>query len=367
MRVRAAATAMCLIAGGIAGGAAASGAAAVAAGPSPSGPVVVVAADEAAAARAVAGAGASVDVALPLSNAVAARVTPAQSARLEAEGLTVVADRSLRVNSTDFTPASGDTQLAATDPGSHWSLGSGTGVSVALIDTGVDPSPDLGARLVQGPDLSGEGTGLDSYGHGTFMAGLIAGDGTASADLATRHVGLAPSARIVSVKVAGADGTTSLSRVLEGIGWAVVHRDDLHIGVMNLSFGVAPLGPTVLDPLAGAVEAAWASGITVVASAGNGGPGQVTMPGADPWILTVGAADTHGTATTADDTLAPWSGQAVTSDGTPKPEVVAPGMHTVSLRAVGSTIDVQNPGARVDGAYFVGSGTSMATAIAAGA
>src|SRR5207248_4724275 len=95
-----------------------------------------------------------------------------------------------------------DVQVGAVDPGPSWGADAGAGIGVALVDTGVVDSPDLAGRIVRGPDLSGEGDGIDRYGHGTFMAGLIAGNRPA-------HKGVAPAARIVSVKVAGADGSTN--------------------------------------------------------------------------------------------------------------------------------------------------------------
>src|SRR5207253_4389010 len=133
-----------------------------------------------------------------------------------------------------------------------WSLDAGRGVGVALIDTGVNPTPDLhGERLLSGPDLSGEGDGVDRFGHGTFMAGLIAGDGSASSAGGARHVGTAPGATVVSVKVAGADGSTSLSKIITAIGWVIAHDDDLDIGVLNLSFGADVNLPYVANPLSG--------------------------------------------------------------------------------------------------------------------
>ena len=331
------------------------------------GPVIVFGSDQAAAAHAVGDAGAQVSGALPFSPAVTARLTASQAADVAGQGFAVVADRTLRATSADFSAAALDPQVTASDPGSVLSARAGAGVGVALIDTGVDPSPDLGARLIQGPDLSGEGNHLDSYGHGTFMAGLIAGDGSLSASGPVRHVGLAPGASVISIKVAGADGTTTLSKVLVGIGWAMAYKADLNIRVMNLSFGVDAAPPGVWDPLDAAVDSAWRAGIAVVAAAGNGGQGVVSAPGNDASAITVGAFDPHGTAAAADDSLALWSGQAVLPGGTVKPDLVAVGMHTVSLRAAGSTVDLAHPSARVGDSYFVGSGTSMATALVSGA
>jgi serine protease AprX len=170
----------------------------------------------------------------------------------------------------------------------------------------------------------------------------------------------------VSVKVAGADGSTTVSRVIAGIGWVIANRDTYGIDVLNLSFGVDAPMPYRFNPLSAAVEAAWASGITVVVSAGNDGNGEVTSPGSDPYVVTVGAADTNGTATTGDDVVPSWSGRQDFHKFS-KPDVVAPGVSVVSLRAPGSTVDVAHPEGRVDDVYFRGTGTSMSTALVSGA
>ena len=331
--------------------------------------VVVEGSSVGAAAHAVAGVGGKVDAELPIVSGVAAHVSPAGMNALDADASVVVTpDVTMHPTSDSFDPSAVDTQLAAVQPSANWSRGAGTGVGVALVDTGVADTPDLHApRLVRAPDFSGEGDGVDHYGHGTFMAGLIAGDGTASAGQQPQHFGVAPGATLISVKVARADGSSSLSRVLEGIGWVVTHRDAYNIGVLNLSFGVDTPLPYLANPLSGAVEAAWASGITVVASAGNQGDGDVTSPGDDPFVITVGAADTAGTVTTNDDSVPAWSGHERFFFRYTKPDVVAPGVSVVSLRVPGSTIDTQHPEGRVDDTYFRGTGTSMSTAMVSGA
>jgi serine protease AprX len=329
--------------------------------------VIVQAANTEAAASSVESVGGTVDLSLPIIAGVAAHVSAGGIATLGAiPALHVTDDAAMHPTSDAFDASVLDTQVAAINPGATWSPDAGRGVGVALVDTGVADTPDLnGARLVRSPDFSGEDDAVDHYGHGTFMAGLIAGDGTASAGAQTRHFGVAPGATLVSVKVADADGSTTLSRVIAGIGWVVTNRDAYNIGVLNLSFGLdAPL-PYIVNPLDAASEAAWASGITVVASAGNNGDEGVTSPGDDPYVMTVGATDTMGTAATNDDTIATWSGRG-RAHGHLKPDVVAPGVSVVSLRAPGSTIDVQHPSARVDDAYFRGSGTSMSTALVSG-
>jgi serine protease AprX len=334
----------------------------------PSTAVIVTASSVADAHFAVAAAGGHVDQDLPIVNGVAAHVASDNVALLDnMAGVTVSPDIAMHATSTSFSASSADTQISAMDPGGDYSADAGRGISVALLDTGVADTPDLnGSRLVRSPDFSGENDGIDHYGHGTFMAGLIAGDGTASANDAHPHTGVAPAARIVSVKVAGADGSTTMSRVITGIGWVITHRDQYGIAVLNLSFGINTPMPYHADALDAAAEAAWASGIVVVASAGNQGSGSVTTPGDDPYIITVGAADTASTTTTADDTVPAWSGRE-DFHGYTKPDVVAPGVSVVSLRAPGSTIDVQHPEGRLGAAYFRGTGTSMSTAMTCGA
>lgn len=330
--------------------------------------VIVSAANLEVAARAVVSVGGTVDRSLPVIGAVAARVSADGIAALSTNPeILVTADAVLHPTSDSFDASVLDPQVAAIDPGPSWSPDAGRGVGVALVDTGVADTPDLhGVRLVRSPDFSGEGDAVDHYGHGTFMAGLIAGDGTASADAPTRHFGSAPAATLVSVKVARADGSSTLSRVIAGIDWVVANRDTYNIGVINLSFGLDAPVPYLLNPLDAASEVAWSAGITVVASAGNGGERGVTSPGDDPYVITVGVTDTMGTAATNDDTVPTWSGRERVV-GQDKPDVVAPGVSVVSLRAPGSTIDVEHPEGRIDGTYFRGSGTSMSTAVVSGA
>jgi serine protease AprX len=332
--------------------------------------VIVEAQSTDAARAAVAHVGGRVDTDLDLVGGVAAHVDNVGLNLLQRDAdVQVSPDVVLRATGSSFTPstATADPQIAALDPADDWALDAGDGVGVALIDTGVNATADLrGDRLVRGPDLSGERDGVDRFGHGTFMAGLIAGDGTASSRGSVHHLGAAPGATVVAVKVAGADGSTTLSKIIAGIGWVIVHEDDYDIGVLNLSFGADVNVGYTANPLSGAIEAAWASGITVVTSAGNEGAGSVTSPGDDPWVITVGASDSSGTNSTADDSLATWSGRE-RFNGYSKPDVVAPGVSVVSLRAPGSTIDKANPTARIGDTYFKGSGTSMSTALVSGA
>ena len=260
-----------------------------------------------------------------------------------------------------FPDTTGARQLAANGV-------TGQGVRVAVLDTGIARLPDFAGRLVDGVDLSGENNPFhDSYGHGTFVAGLIAGNGASSGG---QYIGEAPGADLVSVKVAGSSGTTDLATVIQGVDWVVAHRSTDHIGVLNMSLGAAPFTSTILNPLDMAVEAAWRSGVAVVASAGNAGPfnGTILSPGDDPLAITVGAVDDNGTAKATDDTMGTFSSVGPTNpDGWFKPDLVASGRSVVSLRAPGSTIDANFPSARIGTANFVGSGTSFSAAITSGA
>jgi len=241
----------------------------------------------------------------------------------------------------------------------------GSGVTVAVLDTGVSQAPDLGDRVLARVDLTPEQDGFDRYGHGTHMAGIIAGDGSASDG---EWKGVAPDANLVSVKVAGADGSTDVSVVIAGLQWVLENKSTYGIRVLNLAFGTDSRQGYRLDPLNYAVEQVWFGGIFVVASAGNRGPtgGTINKPGDDPFVLTVGAVDIKGTGDRGDDVVAPFSSWGPTPDGFIKPDITAPGITIVASRAAGSTIDQQHPEGRVGDSYFKGTGTSQAAAIVSG-
>jgi serine protease AprX len=255
----------------------------------------------------------------------------------------------------------------------------GQGVDVALIDSGVAPVEGIADHVVHGPDLSFESQAdhlryLDSYGHGTHMAGIIAGRdsriaaGREENDLDDAFLGIAPSARIVSVKVATSSGATDVSQVIAAIDWVVQHRntDGLNIRVLNLSFGTDGTQSYLLDPLAFAAEVAWRKGIVVVVSAGNSnfGTARLNNPAFDPYVIAVGADDTNGTNDLRDDVVPSWSARG---DASRRPDVVAPGKSIVSLRAGGSNIDLTFPDGRVGAnRFFKGSGTSQAAAVVSG-
>jgi serine protease AprX len=248
-----------------------------------------------------------------------------------------------------------------------WAQGvTGIGVGVALIDSGVQASTFFGARLVGGADFSGAGNPLaDGYGHGTHMAGIIAGSsgtigGTAS------FTGVAPRSTLVSVRVADKLGASSLLKILQGIDWVYKNRLLYNIKVANLSLGVPAYADYTRDPLVAATQRLWYSGVTVVASAGNIGPGlDLTSPAIDPTIIAVGGVDTKGTLATTDDTVAAFSASAASATDR-APTVVVPARSILSLRASGSLLATLAPGSAVGTKFIKGTGTSQAAAVVSG-
>jgi serine protease AprX len=245
----------------------------------------------------------------------------------------------------------------------------GAGVDVAVIDTGMVPVPALAGsgKVLQGPDFSDEGGNqrlahLDTYGHGTHIAGIIGGD-----DAKSGFRGIAPGASLINLKAAGNDGSTKLGAIVAAVGWAIAHRHDngLNIRVINLSFGTPP-SRYQKDLLAYALEQAWQAGIVVVTSAGNDGSKDrgLTSPAYDPFVLAVGADDLAGTPAVGDDVVPDWSSRG---DGVRNPDLVAPGRSIVSLRDANSALDLAHPEASVGDDLFKGSGTSQAAAVVSGA
>ena len=244
----------------------------------------------------------------------------------------------------------------------------GDGVGIAIIDTGVADLPDFAGRRVGMLDISGDGDDVDRYGHGTFIAGVAAGDGTSSGG---EHAGVAPGAHVIPVKIAGRNGSADVSHVLAAMQYVVSFKDTYDIDVLNLSVGTDSDQPQMLSPLNYAVERAWDAGITVVVSGGNlgeQGPGRIPKPADDPLVITVGATDSHGTIPRGDDEVAGFSSRGPSiADGFEKPDVVAPGAHLVSLVAPGSVLDTDHADGHVDDAHARGSGTSFAAGVTSGA
>jgi serine protease AprX len=252
-----------------------------------------------------------------------------------------------------------------------WAHGiTGQGVDVALLDTGITPVPGLNApnKVVYGPDLSFDSqnpalANWDGYGHGTALAGIIAGnDGTDNG-----YKGIAPDARLVSVKVGASNGATDVSQIIAGIDWVTQHAHDpgMNIRVLNISLGTASTQSYILDPLAHAAEQAWKQGIVVVVAAGNdrATTRALASPASDPFVLAVGADDTNNTQTLADDHVASFSQRGTLAR---RVDVVAPGTYIMGLLSPGSTLATANPNAVFGNRFFRGSGTSQAAAITSG-
>jgi serine protease AprX len=247
----------------------------------------------------------------------------------------------------------------------------GSGVGVALVDTGVVPVDGLAAtRVVRGPDLSFDSQvpqlrDRDTFGHGTHLAGIIAG--TPATD-GSGFTGVAPGTTLTSVKVGAGAGITDVSQVVAAVDWVVEHRadDPTHpIRVLNLSYSTDGVQDYRLDPLTHAVENAWRAGIVVVVAAGNTGTeGPLANPAQDPYVLAVGAADPAGTTRTTDDTVTDFSSRGTAAR---RVDLVAPGRSIVSLRDPGSYVDELYPTARVGERLTKGSGTSQAAAVVSGA
>src|SRR5215467_6115240 len=230
----------------------------------------------------------------------------------------------------------------------------GTGVGVAVIDSGVYAHDDLqtadgmASRIVYSESfVAGDPSTNDAFGHGTHVAGIIAGNGFDSQTGYTHtYTGLAPNANIINLRVLDANGAGSDSQVIAAIQRAIQLKSTYNIRVINLSLGRRVSESYTLDPLCQAVEQAWKAGIVVVVAAGNfgrdnamntNGYATITVPGNDPYVITVGALNTHGTDITSDDTVASFSSKGPTLvDHVVKPDLVAPGNRIVSLQAPGS-------------------------------
>ena len=208
----------------------------------------------------------------------------------------------------------------------------GKGVGIAVIDSGLQPSKEFSGVLQYFYDFTtGQTTPYDDYGHGTHVTGLISSSGVLSNGT---YQGIAPKARIISLKVLDANGTGQTSTVIQAIEFAVTNKSRLGIDIINLSLGHPSLEPPERDPLVRAVEGAVRAGIVVVVSAGNSGKddatglpayGTINSPGTAPSAITIGAVDTKNTTTRADDTIPSFSSHGPTIDGRMKPDLVAPG------------------------------------------
>jgi serine protease AprX len=305
---------------------------------------------------------------LPFVDGVAATVRAGELNRLAAQpGVSFVApDAPVQLTTNGAVSAAA---LATIYPGrdsvsNPWSAGAtGQGVGIAIIDSGVTPSPDFGSRLTQ-VVLDGQGNSVDdTVGHGTMVAGVAAGY---SAD--GKFIGIAPGANVYAININRPTGVYT-SDVITALKWVFDNAHAYNIRVVNLSLTETVPSSYKNSPLDLAIERLWASGVFVTVSAGNLGPGQIDYaPANDPLVFTVGAFDTMDTSGPGDDILSTWSSSGKTVDGFPKPDLVAPGRHIAGPLPGGTTLDSFAPaGNRVSPGYASINGTSFAAPQVAGA
>lgn len=262
----------------------------------------------------------------------------------------------------------------------------GTGIGVAVIDSGVTSwhddlsAPSGGQRVSAFVDfVSGQSLPYDDSGHGTHVAGIIAGNGYDSAGART---GIAPGASIVALKALDASGRGRISDVIAAFDYVLAHRVEHNIRIVNVSLSAGVYGSYDDDPLALAAKTLVNAGIVVVAAAGNAGLtsqqavqyGAVTAPGNAPWVLTVGASSHEGTVDRNDDVMAAFSSRGPTAfDYAAKPDLVAPGVGIESLSDPLSAFYSTKSAYLLDGTvptatrpYLSLSGTSMAAPVVSG-
>jgi serine protease AprX len=252
---------------------------------------------------------------------------------------------------------------------------------VAVVDSGISPHAALTNKVIANVSLiTGDPSVADAFGHGTHVAGIIAGNGAAAQSVTPLFTGgIAPNVQLVNVRVLGADGWGRTSDVIAGIQWVIANRARYNIRVINLSLGHPVMEPSATDPLCEVVAQAVNAGIVVVAAAGNDGLtvdgrhvlGGINSPGNSPMAITVGSLNTWGTAQRSDDTVTTYSSRGPTRyDQVVKPDVAAPGNKIVSLEAYGSAISTAYPYLHRAGSgtnsYMQLSGTSMAAPMVTG-
>lgn len=268
----------------------------------------------------------------------------------------------------------------------------GTGVGIAIIDSGITTNSDFKRNPVYSQSfVPGDSSTLDAYGHGTHVAGIIFGTGkNSSSNAKYQFGGAAPGANLINLRVLDANGAGTDTGVISAIQQAITLRYRYNIKIINLSLGRPITTGYANDPLCQIVEAAWKAGIVVVVAAGNegrnnsagtNGYGTILSPANDPYVITVGAMKSMGSSSRTDDLIASYSSKGPTLiDHVIKPDLVAPGNQVISIEVPGSTLAVAYPDNDVPTSlysnhystnnphsYFVLSGTSMATPVVSAA
>ncbi len=243
----------------------------------------------------------------------------------------------------------------------------GQNVTVAVVDSGVGKIKDVKNRIVADVNFNrGYHDGRDMYGHGTFVAAILAGDGTSSQG---KYTGIAPKVNFVNVRVSDDAGMSTEGDVLQSLQWVFENADEENIRVVNLSLNAAVAQSYHTSPLAAGVEMLWLRVIVVVVSAGNNGSADLYPPANSPRVITVGATDDKGTPGIADDEMAHFSAWGTDEVGNVKPDLVAPGTNIVAFVPNNGRLGMgrKHKENAVDKDYFRMSGTSMSAPIVAGA
>jgi len=246
----------------------------------------------------------------------------------------------------------------------------GMGVTVAILDTGIAPVNDLvnpKTRIIDFVDfVNNKGHAYDDNAHGTHVAGIIAGNGRSSYG---EHVGLAPEANIIGVKVLDEHGRGKAADALAGIQWVLDNQKKYNIRVVNLSIGTEDLGS--MDPLVRSVETLWDAGVVVVIAAGNNGPNyfSITSPGISRKVITVGASDDNIKTHIWGSQKINFSGRGPTSECIIKPDILAPGTDIISTLSTSRELGRERKKQLniINGNYVKMSGTSMACPFVTGA
>ena len=298
---------------------------------------------------------------------------PALAVEIEARYLSLLAERD---GLHSITPDGPVREQAAWTPRELWPIAvrahmlwprtprSPQPPAIAIVDSGIaDGLADFGDRVIARENVtsfSSGSSGGDAFGHGTMVAGIAAGSSSA-------FPGVAPTARLISVRAVDGVGRSRSSDVIAAAEWIHENRIAKGIGVANFSIRSTHPNFGLYDPINMAVERLWHTGTVVVASAGNDGPGRMLYaPASDPFVITVGAVDVGGSADGADDFNAPWSSHGYTAEGFAKPELAAPGRRMVAPLSPGSLLAQLFPERVVAPGYMWMSGTSFSAPVVSG-
>jgi serine protease AprX len=241
----------------------------------------------------------------------------------------------------------------------------GKNVGVAVVDSGIAKIKDLKVKYRVNFNDSYHDS-ADRYGHGTFVAGILAGNGKSSGG---KYIGVAPATLLYNVRVSDDSGMTYVSDVIESLEWIYKYKDKYKIRVVNLSLNQSVSESYHTSPLDAAVEILWFNGVVVVVSAGNNGTATLYPPANDPFVITVGATDDRGTLSKSDDTVTTFSAYGITEDGFAKPDLVAPGHNIIGLLPKNDKLSMGkgHPKNQIDSTYFKMSGTSVSAPMVSGA